>query len=94
MQAVAAQVILPSLEQRDVNRTTYGSGHGRQIFVEKLVLQRPRSGRNDDSPARHQDRHEISECLAYPCSGLNNQHIGFSNCLRNPLNRPQANDRL
>ena len=64
LQAVPAQIVDASLEQRHLHRQPQGSGEQRQIAAEQLVLQRARAGGDDHAARRQQRRHEVGEGLA------------------------------
>ena len=68
-----AQVIRATLEQGELRRSTDRAAKRRQIAMKKLILQRPRAGRDDHALARQQRRHEIGKCLARARAGLDDQ---------------------
>ncbi|MNC86344.1 hypothetical protein D3C83_19970 [compost metagenome] len=92
---VVADVIGAPLEERDRNRDFERIPDGRNIAVEELVLQRFRSGGEDDLAARHERRHEIGESLAGAGARLRHQHLitRYGLCHRTrhfELKRPRA----
>ena len=74
-QAVAAQVVAATLEQRDPRRPPERGAHQRQVLREQLVLQRARAGGDQHARPGEQRRHEVGEGLAGAGARLDDQRL-------------------
>ena len=70
-----AQVIGPSLEQRDPRRAPQGPGQQRQVAVIQLVLQRARAGRYQHSQPGQQRRDQIGKGFSGTGTRFDHQHF-------------------
>src|SRR5438067_11208471 len=63
---IVADVVRPSFEKRDRDRHLERVAHEGKVAVEELILERLRSGGDDDFAAGEKRRDEIGEGLAGP----------------------------
>src|SRR5262245_22644681 len=75
LQAMPAEVVRASLEQRHPDRAPERGAYRRQVAVIELVLQSARAGRDDHASAREEHRHEVSVGLARAGAGLDDQGL-------------------
>ena len=80
-----AQVVRAALEQRDANRAAERLRDGRQVAVEKLVLESARAGRDDHLPSGEQRRHEVCESLARSRARFDREHSARGQRLAHPV---------
>ena len=73
-QMIMANIIGPAFEQRHGDWRLQRSPHGRDIAVEKLILQGFGSGRDDDLATCEQGRHQVRKGLACPSAGLSDEN--------------------
>ena len=75
LQVVVTQVVRAPLEHRDRHRHRERVAHGRDVALEKLVLQMLGAGRDDDLAAPQHRRHEIRVGLAGARPCLDDQRV-------------------
>ena len=74
-ETVATQVVCAALQQRDARRPPERCTHQRQVLGEQLVLERTRSGGDQNARAREQRRHQIGKGLARASARLDHQRL-------------------
>ena len=75
-QAVEADVVGATLEQRGARARGQRLAHRRQVAIEELVLQRLGAGRDDDFAAGKQRGNQVRERLPGAGARLGDQHLG------------------
>src|SRR5882724_10730557 len=77
---MSAQIIRPSLEERDLDRQPQRSCQHGHVTPKQLILERPGAGRNDHAPAGQQSGHEVGEGLADAGAGFDDERFAERQC--------------
>ncbi|MNI36568.1 hypothetical protein D3C73_906230 [compost metagenome] len=89
LQAIAAQVVAASLQQRAAQSDAQRLAHARQVTVIELVLQRAGTGGNDGAHSGQQHRHQIGKGLAGAGTGFGEQQVALLHRRGNGLGQAQ-----